>query len=224
MGLLPAAGFPERNLHHAQIPGLVLRRLGERLGDDPDPEAILLRRAGPVPLVPGQDDRIVVQPAHELPGAAADRMLVEVLRRGARHHGGHRHGEELGEDVERLGQGEDDRRVVRHLDSLDPLGLTLGIGPRAFDRKERPLPPAPGPGVERSEHRAAHLPGTDRPAVVEGGAFPQMEGVDRARAVRLPPGCESRTEPGVGVELDQVVEQQRHHLTRLHVAGDGRVQ
>ena len=100
------------------------------------------------------------------------------------------------------------------------LRLAGGVLARALDRKERPLPARLGARSERPEDRGPHVAGADRPAVVERGAGPEVEGVHRAGRVGLPAGGEAGLELRLGVELDQVVEQQGHHLAALHVVGE----
>ena len=163
-----------------------------------------------------------MRPGDEPPGPAPDRRLVEARRRRRRHDGRHRHRQELGKDVERLGQGEARswcRRAPRCPSTVRAL-------PAAYSR---------APWIGKSGHWRARLRGrgrapgaieartsrgADRPAVVERGAGPEVEGVDRAASSRVSqrvarPGLE----PAVGVELDQVVEQQRDDLAALHVGG-----
>jgi hypothetical protein len=156
-------------------------------------------------------------PRDEAPGAASDWGLIKVLRCRRRHHGGHRHGKELGEDVERLGQREDDGRIVGHRNAGNVPRLPGRELARAFDRKERPLPAAARRGVERAPHRGPHVARADRSPVVERRIGSKMKGVDGAGPVALPPGRDPRLQLPIGVELDQVVEQQGHDFAALDV-------
>ena len=129
-------------------------------------------------------------------------------------------GKMLSGSVER----EHDRGVVRHGDARHGLRLACGVLARALDRKQRPLAARLGAGIERPEDGGPHVPGVDRPAVVKRGAGPEVEGVHGAGRVALPAGREPGPELPLGVELDQVVEQQGYHLAALHVVGERRVE
>jgi hypothetical protein len=59
---------------------------------------------------------------------------------------------------------------------------------------------------------------------MKGGVLPQVKGVGPACRVRFPRSGEPRSQLGIGIELGEVVEEQRNDLTSRDVSGERRIQ
>src|SRR5215210_1774973 len=98
-------------------------------------------------------------------------MLVEVGSCRSWDDRGHRHGEKLGKDIQRLLESEDHSRIVGDAQALELLVLAVGKGAGAKDRIEWPAPATGRAGRECAEERGAHITSGDGSAVVKGGAL-----------------------------------------------------
>ena len=163
-------------------------------------------------------------PADEAPGPAPHRVLVEVGRHRGGDDRGHRHGQQLGEDVERCRQPDDQGRVVGRVDGDPGRGVAAGVGLRARDRKERPRPASLGAGIQGPQVALPNVARLDRAPVVEPRVAAQVEGVDRPCARHLPALGEAGLQPALGVELRQVIEQQGDDFAGRDIGGERRVE
>ena len=118
----------DRLAHDVALAGLELLEADRRIGRDGEDQVVDLGPAGPMLLERLVADHGVLLVGHELEGAGADRLEVELLRRAGLHHlvgilGRHHDGEVLRQERHEGGVGIDQRHlhgvVVDLLDALD---------------------------------------------------------------------------------------------------------
>ena len=163
-------------------------------------------------------------PFDQLPRAGADWCLAEVGRNAVWRDGCDRHGEQLGEDGERLLERHDDGGVIRNGEAVYAGGLAVRELLGALDGIERPAATALDLGVEHALPAERDLAGDERGAIGEVDAATQVEGVDIAAGGDVPARREGGLHTGFGGEPGEAVEEVAHSSPGGDVGGQRRVQ